>query len=163
MENGSKGNVIERSWYGDRMGKPNNLTREEYGLDMARIREWGEQVNVWDGKDRAGNPLKVVWVSKPRFGSATLYAYEIGEDKTAAEPVKDEPAPIIHEVGWKLRRKITEEALRRDMAYAEEMRFSVHEWHGEDRQGKDMVVVWVECGEHRIGHLVAVYEIQGRV
>ncbi|MEV7814240.1 hypothetical protein AB0P05_26470 [Streptomyces flaveolus] len=77
MENGSKTEVIERSWYGDQMGRPYPMTRDDFGKDMARVREWGERVNVWDGTDRHGNPLKVVWVSQPRMGQATLYAYEI--------------------------------------------------------------------------------------
>ena len=70
--------AIERSWYGDRMGTPHEMGRSLFSADMATLREWGETVNVWQGRDRAGNPLKVVWVNRPAFGMATLYAYEIG-------------------------------------------------------------------------------------
>jgi hypothetical protein len=69
--------VTERSWYGDRMGTPNTMTRDQFGLDMADMREWGEQINVWSGADRHGFPLRVVWVTRPHMGTATLYAYEI--------------------------------------------------------------------------------------
>jgi hypothetical protein len=69
--------AIERSWYGDRMGTPHEVGRALFGQDMVQLREWGETVNVWEGLDREGGPLKVVWVNRPTFGLATLYAYEI--------------------------------------------------------------------------------------
>jgi hypothetical protein len=69
--------AIERSWYGDRMGTPHEMGRTLFGEDMAQLHEWGETVNVWSGEDRQGNPLRVVWVNRPAFGMATLYAYEI--------------------------------------------------------------------------------------
>lgn len=69
--------AVERSWYGERMGAPHEIGRSLFGQDMAQIRAWGESINVWEGLDRAGTPLKVVWVSRPAFGTATLYAYEI--------------------------------------------------------------------------------------
>ena len=69
--------AIERSWYGDRMGTPHEMGRALFGRDMAQLREWGETVNVWEGLDREGYRLKVVWVSRATMGTATLYCYEI--------------------------------------------------------------------------------------
>ena len=69
----------------------------------------------------------------------------------------DDAYPEIHEVGWRLRRPITPEALRRDMAYAAEQALDVHGWRGEDRTGRPMDVVWVQIPN---GHVLAAYEIQ---
>lgn len=77
MADSSKAPVIERSWYGAEAGNPHRISHEALAHDLAQIRRWGETVNVWEGVDRDGNPLKVIWVSGPNMGYATLYAYEI--------------------------------------------------------------------------------------
>jgi hypothetical protein len=69
-------------------------------------------------------------------------------------------AQVINEVGWRFRKEVTREAYLRDLAYAEDMRFPVHEWRGEDRAGKPMIVAWITTGEK--GSLLSAYEIQGR-
>jgi hypothetical protein len=69
-------------------------------------------------------------------------------------------AQLIHEVGWRLRKEVTREAYLRDLAYAQDLHFPVHEWRGEDREGKPMVISWVTTGER--GSLLSAYEIQGR-
>lgn len=67
---------------------------------------------------------------------------------------------IIREVGWHLRKEVTREAYLRDLAYAEDLRLPVHEWRGEDRAGKPMVIAWITTGAD--GSLLSAYEIQGR-
>jgi hypothetical protein len=74
-------------------------------------------------------------------------------------------AQLIHEVGWRpfgqvFRKPVTREAYLRDLAYAKDMAFPVHEWRGEDRAGEPMIIVWVTTGEN--GSLLSAYEIQGR-
>lgn len=69
----------------------------------------------------------------------------------------DDTYPEIYEVGWRLRRPITPEALRRDMAYAAEQALNVCGWRGEDRSGRPMDIVWVQTPN---GRLLASYEIQ---
>ncbi|MBA2951414.1 hypothetical protein [Streptomyces himalayensis] len=66
---------------------------------------------------------------------------------------------LIKEVGWRLNKEITREAYLRDLAYAEDLRFSVHEWRGEDRAGKPMVISWVATPN---GAALSAYEITGR-
>lgn len=68
------------------------------------------------------------------------------------------PDVIVHEVGWKLRRKVQYSAYRRDLAYAAEMALNAHEWSGEDRDGRPMTIAWVESPN---GRVLAAYEIQG--
>ncbi|CAL9369892.1 hypothetical protein [Streptomyces sp. enrichment culture] len=68
-----------------------------------------------------------------------------------------DPDLIVHEVGWKLRREVQLSAYRRDRAYAAEMALSVHEWSGEDRDGRPMTITWVQTPN---GRLLASYEIQ---
>ena len=65
---------------------------------------------------------------------------------------------VVHEVGWKLRREVRFSVYRRDLAYAAEMALSVHEWSGEDREGRPMAIVWVQTPN---GRELAAYEIQG--
>jgi hypothetical protein len=76
----------------------------------------------------------------------------------ASEPQYD-ASQIIREVGWKLRREVTREAYERDIRYAEDLRLSVCEWRGEDRDDKPVIVTWVATPS---GRLLAAYEIQGR-
>ncbi|MEU3522348.1 hypothetical protein AB0E62_00470 [Streptomyces sp. NPDC038707] len=78
------------------------------------------------------------------------------------DSVKTEPAQVIHEVGRNLRKKVTQETYLRTLAYAQRVGLPTSGWRGEDREGQPLAVVWVTCGEHNIGHLLAVYEIQGR-
>jgi hypothetical protein len=65
---------------------------------------------------------------------------------------------VVHEVGWKLRRLVTPEAYRRDVAYAAEQALNVHEWTGEDRNGRPMTIAWVQTPN---GRQLTAYEIQG--
>lgn len=74
--------------------------------------------------------------------------------------VGDSPTQTVHEVGWHLHKQVTWPAYRRDLAYAHEMGLDVHEWRGEDREGRPMHVVWVVATN---GHELSVYEISGRV
>lgn len=69
----------------------------------------------------------------------------------------DDAYPEIHEVGWRLRRSITPEAYRRDLAYAHEMALDAHWWSGEDRDGRPLTIAWVQTPN---GRLLAAYEIQ---
>lgn len=69
----------------------------------------------------------------------------------------DDMPPVIHEVGWRLRKPITPEAYRRDVAYASELALNVHEWSGEDRAGRPMTIAWVQTPN---GRVLAAYEIQ---
>jgi hypothetical protein len=68
-------------------------------------------------------------------------------------------AHLIHEVGWRLRKEVTREAYLHDLAYADDLRFSAHEWRGEDRDGKPMTISWIVTPT---GTLLSAYEIQGR-
>ncbi|MEV7814239.1 hypothetical protein AB0P05_26465 [Streptomyces flaveolus] len=68
-------------------------------------------------------------------------------------------AQVINEVGWRLRKEVTREAYLRDLAYAQEQALSVCEWRGEDREGRPLVVTWVQSPN---GAQLAAYEIQGR-
>jgi hypothetical protein len=69
-------------------------------------------------------------------------------------------AQLIKEVGWKgLGKEITREAYLRDLVYAEDLKLSVHEWRGETREGKPMVISWVATTS---GRLLSAYEITGR-
>lgn len=68
-------------------------------------------------------------------------------------------AQVINEVGWKLRKEVTREAYLRDLAYAQDLAFPVHEWRGEDRDGSQLHVVWVSTPS---GALLSAYEIQGK-
>lgn len=67
-------------------------------------------------------------------------------------------AQLIKEVGWRLSKEVTREAYLRDLAYAEDLKFPVHEWRGEDRDGKAMVISWVATSA---GNLLSAYEITG--
>jgi hypothetical protein len=74
-------------------------------------------------------------------------------------------AQLIHEVGWApfgriSRKEITRETYLRDLVYAQDLKLDVHEWRGEDREGKPMVISWVATTS---GQLLSAYEIQGRV
>jgi hypothetical protein len=75
-----------------------------------------------------------------------------------------EAAQLICEVGWRpggtFRKPISREAYTRDLGYAEALAFPVHEWRGEDRDGKPLVVSWITTGVG--GALLSAYEIQGR-
>lgn len=71
----------------------------------------------------------------------------------------DECESVIHEVGWHLRKAVTRDAYRRDLAYAHEQGLEVHQWRGEDRDGHPVTVAWVATPS---GRLLAAYEIQGR-
>jgi hypothetical protein len=79
----------------------------------------------------------MIHLNKPKYGSAQL----------------------IKEVGWRLSKEITREAYLRDLAYAEDLKFPVHEWQGEDRDHKSMVISWVATPA---GALLSAYEITGR-
>lgn len=68
-------------------------------------------------------------------------------------------AQTIHEVAWHLRKEVTREAYLRDLAYAEDLRFPVYEWRGEDREGEPLVISWVATSA---GNLLSAYEIQER-
>jgi hypothetical protein len=68
------------------------------------------------------------------------------------------PDLIVHEAGWRLRREVRFSVYRRDLAYAAEMALNVHEWTGEDRDGRPMDIVWVQIPN---GRQLAAYEIQG--
>lgn len=73
-------------------------------------------------------------------------------------------AQIICEVGWApfgqtFRKVISREAYLRDLVYAEDLKFPTHEWIGEDREGRPMVISWVAS---TAGNLLSAYEIQGR-
>lgn len=68
-------------------------------------------------------------------------------------------AQVVHEVGWRLRKEISREAYLRDLAYAEDLKFPVHEWRGEARDGEPMVIGWVLSTR---GEVLSAYEIQGR-
>jgi hypothetical protein len=68
-------------------------------------------------------------------------------------------AQLIKEVGWRLSKEITREAYLRDLAYAEDLKFPVHEWQGEDRDHEPMVISWVATPA---GALLSAYEITGR-
>ena len=68
-------------------------------------------------------------------------------------------AQVIHEVAWHLRKEITREAYLRDLVYAKDLTFPVHEWCGEDRAGRALVVTWVSTPS---GSLLSAYEIQAR-
>ncbi|MFF9268636.1 hypothetical protein [Streptomyces rochei] len=70
----------------------------------------------------------------------------------------DDMPPVIHEVGWRLRKPITPEAYRRDVAYAGEMGLNTYWWSGEDRNGRVMSIAWITTGER--GALLSAYEIQ---
>jgi hypothetical protein len=69
-------------------------------------------------------------------------------------------AQVIHEVAWRLRKEVSRETYLRDLVYAQEMGLPVHEWHGEDREGRSLAITWVATG--RNGSLLSAYEIQGR-
>lgn len=69
--------IIMRDWYTGGRVSTLDIDAGAYGDDMARLRLWGEEVHHWEGADRSGQPLRVSWVSTPRYGTATLYAYEI--------------------------------------------------------------------------------------
>jgi len=79
----------------------------------------------------------------------------------AAQSHKDGGASwTIREVNWHLRKEVTREAYLRDLVYAEDLKFPVHEWRGQDREGEPMVISWVTTGTG--GALLSAYEIQGR-
>lgn len=69
--------------------------------------------------------------------------------------IMSEPQSIC-EVGWHLRRPVTREAYRRDLAYASEMALDVHEWRGQDREGAPIIVAWVVTPN---GSLLSAYEL----
>lgn len=68
-------------------------------------------------------------------------------------------AQLIKEVGWRLSKEVTREAYLRDLVYAQDLRLPVHEWHGEGRDHKPMVISWVTTPA---GKLLSAYEITGR-
>jgi hypothetical protein len=69
-------------------------------------------------------------------------------------------APEIYEVDWRLRKRVTGDAYRRDLVYASEMGLNTYWWSGEDRDGRPMSIAWVTTSER--GALLSAYEIQGR-
>jgi len=68
--------------------------------------------------------------------------------------------PVIRERSWCAEREITAEQLAKDLAYAEDIRFGVHEVHFDAPDGKPVVVVWVAGA--RAGQLFSAYEITER-
>lgn len=72
---------------------------------------------------------------------------------------KEGSAQLIKEVGWRLSKEITREAYLRDLAYAEDLKFPVHEWQGEDCEGESMVISWIASPA---GSLLSAYVITGR-
>jgi hypothetical protein len=78
MENGSKTRqIIAREWYDNGRVRTSQVTDSEYRADMFCNSNLGETVHVWEGQDRNGTPLRVIWLPSPRFGPAAFYAYEI--------------------------------------------------------------------------------------
>lgn len=70
----------------------------------------------------------------------------------------DGQTQTIREVGWRLRKEITQEAYRTDMARAQRLEFPTYQWAGEARSGRPLAVTWVVgLG----GSIVAAYEIEG--
>lgn len=69
--------------------------------------------------------------------------------------------PVITERSWRMAHGLTAAEFSDDIAYAEHMRHPVHEWSGEDRDGRPLAVVWVE-GRHS-GAVLSAYEIAPHV
>jgi len=69
-------------------------------------------------------------------------------------------AQIITEMGWRLQRTISRETLLRDLAYAADLSFSVHEWRGTDPEGRPLVVTWLLSPS---GALMSAYAQQARL
>jgi hypothetical protein len=70
----------------------------------------------------------------------------------------DGQSQTIREVGWRLRKEITQEAYQADMAHAERLEFPAYQWAGQARDGRPLAVTWVVG---LAGSIVAAYEIQG--
>ena len=68
--------------------------------------------------------------------------------------------PVIREPNWRPERETTADQLSKDIRYAEDINFPVHEVHFEDPTGKPVVVVWV--AGNRTGRLFSAYEITER-
>lgn len=71
--------VICRTWHNGEGPREFLMSRALYGADMAMNKAWGEISHRWSGLDRSGRPLTVTWLPDPKFGRATLWAYEISE------------------------------------------------------------------------------------
>lgn len=65
--------------------------------------------------------------------------------------------PVISERTWRAAREITAEQFAKDLAFAEDVAFSVNEWRGESRDGKPLAIVWV--AGRRSGTLMSAFEI----
>jgi hypothetical protein len=125
---------------------------EAIGADAAQ----GAAVDMWKVVDREGRPFLVVSTHKDQARNV----YEVDGDRaTVLHLPQDGSAQVINEVGWHLRKEVTREAYCQDLDYADEQALNVCEWRGEDREGRSLVVVWVQSPN---GAQLAAYEIQGR-
>jgi hypothetical protein len=68
-----------REWYGTGQMFQRLIDPGTYAADMMLNREFGETAYRWTGEDRNGERLHVTWVPAPKFGTATLYVYEISQ------------------------------------------------------------------------------------
>ncbi|OEJ24273.1 hypothetical protein AS594_07020 [Streptomyces agglomeratus] len=69
--------ITVRTWYGTGQMYEMQISPAMYAADMLVNRDKGEASYRWTGEDRNGERLHVTWVPAPRFGTATLYAYEV--------------------------------------------------------------------------------------
>lgn len=69
--------VICRAWYGADGPREVLMSTTMYRGDMIMNSNLGETMHRWTGEDRNGRPLTVTWLPSPRFGTATLWVYEI--------------------------------------------------------------------------------------
>jgi hypothetical protein len=66
-----------------------------------------------------------------------------------------DPSPYVCRVG----KDITPDTYVHELTYARGMGMAVHQWRGDGRDGKPMVISWVATTS---GRLLSAYEITGR-